>query len=468
MRFVLILNVFVLSMVILILLPKLIFLMLGWDGLGFSRFLLVAWFRCYVRRFASLKTFLINRLGDGFFLISLVYFFFQGHFKFYVLDCCMLIVSLGLVIAFYTKSAHFPFSSWLPDAMAAPTPVSALVHSSTLVTAGLYMLFRFSYLWNYQVFEIIHKLGLWTLFLGSLGACLEQNSKKIVAYSTIRQLGLLRFILSIGLFDLFFFYMMVHALFKALLFISVGSLMLLKIHNQDIRHLRNCWFQKPLISLNLFFSIFSLRGFPFLSGFYIKELVVKGENLFIKNLFSKLLFFRSIVLTVYYSFRLYNVTVRKFRYNYGVMIESVYVSWWIFIFLYIAVIQVGLVLYKKYFEWLNFGSSLLVIFIRVVGLLLGLFLSYSFSFFSVFYDFVFYIVYMFKLNIITLRLNKLLISGSYYYEVIEKGFYLFRFINKINYLFVILLNQMFRNKFFLKWTFILILTIGFVIIIVMF
>lgn len=93
-----------------------------------------------------MKTFLINRLGDGFFLISLVYFFFQGHFSFYVIDYVIMLVRLGLVVAFYTKSAHFPFRRWLPDAMAAPTPVSALVHSSTLVTAGLYMLFRFRYL----------------------------------------------------------------------------------------------------------------------------------------------------------------------------------------------------------------------------------------------------------------------------------------------------------------------------------
>lgn len=87
---------------------------------------------------------------------------------------------------------------------------------------------------------MIHKLGLWTLFLGSLGACFDQNSKKIVAYSTISQLGLLSYILGIGLFDLFFFYMMVHALFKALLFISVGRLMIVKSHNQDVRHLRKC------------------------------------------------------------------------------------------------------------------------------------------------------------------------------------------------------------------------------------
>jgi len=169
-----------------------------------------------------------------------VYFFFQGHFNYYSVDCIILLVSLGLVISFYTKSAHFPFRRWLPDAMAAPTPVSALVHSSTLVTAGLFMLFRFRYVWDYQVFEIIHNLGLWTLFLGSFAACFDQNSKKIVAYSTIRQLGFLSFVLGLGMFDLFFFYMMVHALFKALLFISVGSLMLVKRHNQDVRHLSKC------------------------------------------------------------------------------------------------------------------------------------------------------------------------------------------------------------------------------------
>jgi NADH:ubiquinone oxidoreductase subunit 5 (subunit L)/multisubunit Na+/H+ antiporter MnhA subunit len=156
-----------------------------------------------------------------------------------------------------------------------------------------------------------------------LCACFDQNSKKIVAYSTVRQLGLLRYVLSLGLFDLFFFYMMVHALFKALLFISVGGLMLLKVHNQDVRHLRNCWFQKPLISLKLFFRIFALSGFPFLSGFYIKELIINGSDYIKKKLISWFLFFSSIMLTVYYSFRLYKIMLRKYKFNYGVIKKSI-------------------------------------------------------------------------------------------------------------------------------------------------
>jgi len=467
-RFVGVLKVFVLSMILLIVSPNLVFVMLGWDGLGFSRFVLVAWFGCYVRRAARLKTFLINRLGDGFFLISLIYFFYQGHFGMYVLDRLMFLVRVILVIAFYTKSAHFPFSRWLPDAMAAPTPVSALVHSSTLVTAGLYMLFRFRYVWKYKIFELIHKLGLWTLFLGRLCACFDQNSKKIVAYSTIRQLGLLRYVLGLGMFDLFFFYMMVHALFKALLFISVGSLMLVKFHNQDVRHLRNCWFQNPLISLKLFFRVFALSGFPFLSGFYIKELVVNGGNLIKKKVFSQFLFYLSIVFTVYYSFRLYNVMVGSFKYNYGVLLNSIKIPVWVYFFLYMSVIQVGLVLYKKYFVWLNFGSSVVVLLISLLGLVLSVIIRKYFLFRCVFRNFLCYVVYMFKLNLITVRFNKLLKSGEYFYEKIDKGFFLFVFIKRINRLFFLEVKRIFWKNYFLNWVCLLMIVTGFVAVVVFF
>lgn len=467
-RFVVVLKLFVFSMVVLIIAPNLVFIVLGWDGLGFTSFILVAWFGCSFSRSARVKTFLTNRLGDGFFLVFLVYFFFQGHFKFFIYDQVLLLVGLGLLVVFYTKRAHFPFRSWLPDAMAAPTPVSALVHSSTLVTAGLYMLFRFSYIWRADINVIIHGLGLWTLFLGRLGACFDQKSKKVVAYSTIRQLGLLRFIISLGLYDLFFYYMMVHALFKALLFISVGSLMLVSGHNQDMRHLGKCWFQNPLVSLRLFFRVFSLSGFPFFSGFYIKELVVNGSGLINCKLFSNVLFYCSILFTVYYSFRLYKRLLSSYGYNYGVIAESVYLPSWLFLILYVSVFQVGVVLYNRFFCWLNLGSSELVLFISVVGVVISLYFVLSFRSYYVVGWLVDYRVYMFYLNLITLRFKNIMVVGRYFYEVVDKGFYLFVFINKINSLFRVRINVIFRNQFFLNWLFLLVLSFGFVLLVVLF
>ena len=467
-RFVLVLNVFVLSMMVLIVSPNLMFIILGWDGLGFSSFLLVAWFGCYVSRVARLKTFLINRLGDGFFLISLYYFFSQGHFGLYGYDLLLVIVRLRLVVCFYTKRAHFPFRRWLPDAMAAPTPVSALVHSSTLVTAGLYMIFRFYYLLSWDVLFLVHNLGLWTLFLGRLGACLDKNSKKVVAYSTIRQLGLLRYIISLGFFDLFFYYMMVHALFKALLFIAVGRLMILKFHKQDVRHLGRRWFHNPLVTFKLFFRVFSLSGFPFLSGYYIKELVVKGGICKNLNIVSLFLFVCSILFTVIYSFRLYNSMLGKYGWIYRSLKRMVFLPYWIFLYLNVAVVQFGILLYIKYFFWLNFGSSVEVLLIGLFGFIIRVYFFIKLSWFRLFVDFVGYVIYMFNLNVITGRLNCLYLSGRYFYEALDKGVVLFSFIKRMNYLFKIIINFVFRNQFFLKWSYLLIITFVFIVFLMFF
>nr|UHA56302.1 NADH dehydrogenase subunit 5 [Diversibipalium sp. MNHN JL281] len=466
-RFVCILNSFVLSMVVLIVSPNLVSLMLGWDGLGFSSFLLVAWFGCFASRFSSVKTFLTNRLGDGFFLVSFFFFFLQGHFYLYVMDGLVWIVGLLFLFSFYTKSAHFPFSSWLPDAMAAPTPVSALVHSSTLVTAGLYLLFRFSYVLPSWVMLIIHDLGLWTLFLGSLAACLDYNSKKVVAYSTVSQLGFISFVFSLGCFELGFMYMMVHALFKALLFISVGSLLVVKTHYQDVRHLNNSWSLNPLVSFNFFFSCFVLSGFPFFSGFYIKEMVMSGHEFVNSNTWSFYLFVFSVVLTVYYTFRLFVFSVMSYRYNYGSLGDVNKVSLFVFMYLYVAVLYVGLSLYNNVYIWLNFGSSLGIIMLSIGGLVF----SYKIVVYAVFvewFQMLNYVVQMFFLNVVTVGVNFSFMVGSYLISVVDSGFFLFSFINRLSSLFSGVFNLVLVRGFFLNWVsligFTFIFVLGFVMI----
>nr|UHA56278.1 NADH dehydrogenase subunit 5 [Bipalium vagum] len=449
-RFFSVLNIFVFSMVILILSPNLISLMLGWDGLGFSSFLLVAWFGCFSSRFSSLKTFLVNRLGDGLFLVSLYYFFFQGHFFLFSLDSLFFCIYLVLVFSFFTKSAHFPFSSWLPDAMAAPTPVSALVHSSTLVTAGLYLLFRFSYVLSWYSLELISYLGLWTLFIGSMGACFDNNSKKVVAYSTISQLGFMSFVLSIGCFDLCFSYMMVHALFKALLFISVGCLLVLKFHNQDLRHLNNCWGLSPVVTFNFFFSCFSLSGFPFFSGYYIKEVVINSVGLFQYNYILLVVFFFSLVLTSYYSFRLFFFISFSYSFSYGVIVSLGLISNLVFSGLYISIIFLGLILFENLECWVNFGPSLLVILVSVVGVFCGSYVL-KFNVFLFLKSLINYFVYMFFLNIFSVSLNSLYQVGGYLVQVVDSGFFLFSFINKLDTIFRSGFNVIISFGFFSNW-----------------
>jgi NADH-ubiquinone oxidoreductase chain 5 len=215
-----------------------------------------------------------------------------------------------VIFAAITKRAQIPFSSWLPAAIAAPTPVSALVHSSTLVTAGVYLLIRFNFLFFDTIFRKILLLisGL-TMFIAGLGANFEFDLKKIIALSTLSQLGLIISTLSLGLFKLAFFHLLTHALFKALLFICAGAV----IHNiknsQDIRDIGSLLFNMPFTISCLNVANLALCGLPFLAGFYSKDLILESVLTLNLNFFSLFLFFFSTGLTVIYSFRLFYFSI---------------------------------------------------------------------------------------------------------------------------------------------------------------
>jgi len=160
--------------------------------------------------------------------------------------------------------------------MAAPTPVSALVHSSTLVTAGIYLLIRFEvfvFLAGFSIYLVI--VGIMTLLVARFSACVEWDSKKIIAFSTLRQLGLMLFSFGKGLSALCFFHLINHAIFKALMFIVIGYFILKKFHFQDLRFLKNISKENSLFLIILLSRILSLRGFPFMVGFYSKDLILE-------------------------------------------------------------------------------------------------------------------------------------------------------------------------------------------------
>lgn len=265
-RFILIVILFVRSIVTLIFLCSLFGAIIGWDGLGVTSFLLVIYYKNRKSIGSGIITALTNRLGDCFFLVILGISLFrreslsQGHF----------LVALILLVSM-TKSAQIPFSSWLPSAMAAPTPVRALVHSSTLVTAGVYLLMRF----NRFRFEWILPVGTATMLMAGFCACAEMDIKKIVALSTLSQLGVMIVSLSIVQKDFCFFHLITHAIFKALLFICVGVGIHSVYGSQDFRRfsgIRSClaWPTSLLLVRNL-----SLLGFPFISGFYRKDTILE-------------------------------------------------------------------------------------------------------------------------------------------------------------------------------------------------
>nr|APX40103.1 NADH dehydrogenase subunit 5 [Lachnaia gallaeca] len=309
-RFILLVVMFVLSMILLIISPNLISILLGWDGLGLVSYCLVIYYQNVKSYNAGMLTALTNRVGDVALLMAIAWMFNFGSWNYYFyLDSCvsdfsMRVVSWLVVLAALTKSAQIPFSSWLPAAMAAPTPVSSLVHSSTLVTAGVYLLIRFNYCFSSSLFYFLLFLASMTMFMSGLGANFEYDLKKIIALSTLSQLGLMMSILALGDYKLAFFHLLTHALFKALLFMCAGGV----IHSfgdmQDIRYLGGLINQMPYIVTLFNVCNFSLCGLPFLSGFYSKDLVVEVMSMGYSNIFIYLVFYISVGLTVSYSARL--------------------------------------------------------------------------------------------------------------------------------------------------------------------
>ena len=271
---------FVSSMLALILRPNLITLMLGWDGLGISSFFLVIFYKRNKAFNAGLLTAISNRVGDALILISLSLGLFYSSFSFLPASQSLtdspIVLLICLRVAACTKSAQIPFSAWLPAAMAAPTPVSALVHSSTLVTAGVYLLLRIVPLITASLrLTLVGLIGAITITIASLRAFLESDLKKIVALSTLSQLGIIILSLSLGLPTIAFFHLVVHAFFKALLFIATGNL----IHNssdyQDLRRMGGHLPALPVTQATVIITKLSLCGVPFFSAFFSKELVLE-------------------------------------------------------------------------------------------------------------------------------------------------------------------------------------------------
>nr|UCC46150.1 NADH dehydrogenase subunit 5 [Zicrona caerulea] len=308
-RFLYIVLLFVLSMMFLIISPNLISILLGWDGLGLVSYCLVIYYQNYKSYNAGMLTILSNRIGDVAILIGIAWMFNLGCWNYiYYLNFIDYQISFWLlflmILAAFTKSAQIPFSSWLPAAMAAPTPVSALVHSSTLVTAGVYLLIRFSellYSYNLNIFLMISCL---TMFMSGLAANFEYDLKKIIALSTLSQLGLMMSILFMGYSICSYFHMLTHAFFKALMFLCAGLIIHCMNDSQDIRHMGYLIKCIPFTCSCFCISNLSLCGFPFLSGFYSKDLVLEYLSYDTNNLYVFILFYLSIGLTVCYSLRL--------------------------------------------------------------------------------------------------------------------------------------------------------------------
>nr|YP_010596103.1 NADH dehydrogenase subunit 5 [Ectomocoris horridus]WAJ48435.1 NADH dehydrogenase subunit 5 [Ectomocoris horridus] len=307
-RFYFLVFMFVMSMMMMIMSPNLISILIGWDGLGLVSYCLVIYFQNYRSYSAGMITILTNRVGDVAILLAIAWMlnFGSWHYVYYVFtwDVWSYFLILLIVLAGFTSSAQIPFSSWLPAAMAAPTPVSSLVHSSTLVTAGVYLLVRFSFMFQNLDCSLLLMLSMLTMFMSGMGANFEYDMSSIIALSTLSQLGLMMSILFMGFPLLAFFHLLTHAFFSALLFLCAGLMIHVMSDSQDIRHMGCLVDQLPFTCTCFMISNFSLCGLPFMAGFYSSDVILEMVMSSSYNFFIFFIFFISVGLTVSYSVRL--------------------------------------------------------------------------------------------------------------------------------------------------------------------
>nr|AWD29488.1 NADH dehydrogenase subunit 5 [Anopheles gambiae] len=440
-RFILLVLMFVMSMMMLIISPNLISILLGWDGLGLVSYCLVIYFQNVKSYNAGMLTALSNRIGDVALLLAIAWMLNYGSWNYiFYLDMMknnieMMIIGGLVMLAAMTKSAQIPFSSWLPAAMAAPTPVSALVHSSTLVTAGVYLLIRFNdVLMNWWMAQFLLLVSGLTMFMAGLGANFEFDLKKIIALSTLSQLGLMMSILSMGFYKLAFFHLLTHALFKALLFMCAGSIIHNMKNSQDIRMMGSLSMSMPLTCSCFNVANLALCGMPFLAGFYSKDLILEMVMLSYVNVFSFFLFFFSTGLTVCYSFRLvYYSMTGDFNSS---SLHPLNDSGWTMLFS-ICFLTVMAVIGGSMLSWLMFLNpamiclplemKLLTLFVCIVGGLMGYLISDVKLFFInkalYFYNFTNFVGSMWFMPVISTLgvINYPLKLGLYSYKSFDQG-----------------------------------------------
>lgn len=322
-RFIYLVILFIISIILIIFRPNGIRILFGWDGLGLTSYLLVIYYQNFRSFNSGMVTVLCNRIGDVGILIFIRLIMIKGGWNFWIVnkDGNRYLILLILILARVTKRAQIPFSVWLPMAIAAPTPVSSLVHSSTLVTAGVYLIIRFNEFLKKvrELSVLLFFFSVLTIFISGLIANFENDLKKIIALSTLSQLGVIIIILRWGFKYMAFYHLLVHAIFKSILFICAGILIHFIMNSQDIRGYGNLKDNIPFVLIRFYIGRLALCGIPFISGFYSKDRIIELVLVYEINIFILLIVLLSLVFTVSYTVRLiyylYFSNIKFYSYN---------------------------------------------------------------------------------------------------------------------------------------------------------
>jgi NADH-quinone oxidoreductase subunit L len=326
-RFFAYISLFTFSMLMLVMSNNMLQLFFGWEAVGLVSYLLIGfWFNRPSAIFANMKAFLVNRVGDfGFILgIGLIVAYAGtlnygeafakaaelGQVQFPGTDWALItVICICLFIGAMGKSAQFPLHVWLPDSMEGPTPISALIHAATMVTAGIFMVARMSPLFELSdtALNLIMVIGAITaLFMGFLGI-IQNDIKRVVAYSTLSQLGYMTVALGASAYSVAVFHLMTHAFFKALLFLGAGSVIMGMHHNQDIRWMGGVRKYMPITWITSLLGSLALIGTPLFSGFYSKDSIIEAvaESTLPGASFAYFAVVAGVFITAFYSFRMY-------------------------------------------------------------------------------------------------------------------------------------------------------------------
>ncbi|MBS0346452.1 MAG: NADH-quinone oxidoreductase subunit L [Proteobacteria bacterium] len=326
-RFFSYISLFTFSMLMLVMSNNFVQLFFGWEAVGLVSYLLIGfWYTRPTAIFANLKAFLVNRVGDFGFLLGIgLIAAFAGTLNYTEVFAkagelagmtvpetgwpLITAICIGLFIGAMGKSAQVPLHVWLPDSMEGPTPISALIHAATMVTAGIFMVARMSPLFELSetALSFVLIVGATTaLFMGFLGI-VQHDIKRVVAYSTLSQLGYMTVALGVSAYSAAVFHLMTHAFFKALLFLGAGSVIIGMHHDQDMRNMGGLWKYMPITWLTSLLGSLALIGFPFFSGFYSKDTIIEAVQLseLYGSGYAYFCVIAGVFVTAFYSFRMY-------------------------------------------------------------------------------------------------------------------------------------------------------------------
>ncbi|ADM89715.1 putative NADH:ubiquinone oxidoreductase, membrane subunit L [Candidatus Zinderia insecticola CARI] len=447
---------FIFSMLSLVISNNILEFFFFWELLGLSSYLLINFWNKKKCINAGNKSFLINRIIDTFFIISIFLIYFNlGNLnfdfinynvnnlkniylyktKFKLLD----LICLLLFISILAKSAQFPFHYWLPNTMWGPTPISALIHSATMVTSGIFLIIKLSFLFenSKNILKLIFYISLFTIFFSSLISIFQNDIKKIIAYSTISQLGYMVLSLSISCYNISIFHLIIHSFFKSLLFLCSGSIIENSNDIRDIRKLGN--FKNFFTFENFFFllGILNLNSFPLFSGFYSKNLIIKSIEILNIKIY-KIFIYISSFMTLLYSFRmyflifLYNIFKKKKKFK--------KINFIFFISLFLLSIPnlfIGNLLYnkiifknyfKKYIFIKNKNNIIKKILLKYKEINKIIKISFEEIYIIILGIFLIYYLYVKKYNLL------ILLKKKFYYilKILKNEFYFNKILNIIN------------------------------------